>query len=114
MLYFSCSGGPGAVSIKSVLGHVTPNLFFCFQWDLSHVVHSGVSGASNVHTLIFILGWEWYNLHKKCTGTHYAKLMFWHPVVSIGHLVHSRASGPRKVDALFFIVRWPDPFFHKK
>jgi hypothetical protein len=27
--YFSCFGGPGAVSIKSILGHVTPNLYFC-------------------------------------------------------------------------------------
>jgi hypothetical protein len=29
--YFSCSGGPGAVSIKSVLRHVTPNLCFCIR-----------------------------------------------------------------------------------
>jgi hypothetical protein len=25
MYYFSCSGGPGVVSIKSASGHVTPN-----------------------------------------------------------------------------------------
>jgi hypothetical protein len=32
--YFSCLGGPGAVSIKSELGHVTPHLYFCIWWDL--------------------------------------------------------------------------------
>jgi hypothetical protein len=32
--YFSCLGGLGAVSIKSVSGHVTPNLCFRIRWDL--------------------------------------------------------------------------------
>jgi hypothetical protein len=32
--YFSCSGGHGAVSINSALGHVTPNLCFYIRWDL--------------------------------------------------------------------------------
>jgi hypothetical protein len=32
--YFSCSGGLGAVSIKSVSGHIIPNLCFYFWWDL--------------------------------------------------------------------------------
>jgi hypothetical protein len=32
--YFSCSGGSEAVSLKGVLGHVTPNLCFCIWWDL--------------------------------------------------------------------------------
>jgi hypothetical protein len=27
--YFPCSGGPGADAIKSVSGHVTPNLCSC-------------------------------------------------------------------------------------
>jgi hypothetical protein len=31
--YLSCSGGPGAVSIKSVPGHVTPNSCFCIRCD---------------------------------------------------------------------------------
>jgi hypothetical protein len=32
--YFLCSGRPGAVFLKSVPGHVTPNLCFCIRWDL--------------------------------------------------------------------------------
>jgi hypothetical protein len=31
---FLCSGGLGAVFLKSVSGHVTPNLCFCIWWDL--------------------------------------------------------------------------------
>jgi hypothetical protein len=31
---FSCSGGTGADSTKSVSGHVTPTLCFRIQWDL--------------------------------------------------------------------------------
>jgi hypothetical protein len=33
MHYFSLSGGPSAVSIESVLGHIMPNLCFCILWD---------------------------------------------------------------------------------
>jgi hypothetical protein len=32
--YFSCSGGPDAVSIKSGLGHNASSLCFCVWWDL--------------------------------------------------------------------------------
>jgi hypothetical protein len=45
MDYFSFSGGPDAVSIKSVSGHITLNLCFCIWWDLWIMlyitVHSG-------------------------------------------------------------------------
>jgi hypothetical protein len=34
MHYFSCSGGPEVVSIKSAQGHVTQNFSFCIPWDL--------------------------------------------------------------------------------
>jgi hypothetical protein len=32
--YFSCSGGPDVVSIKSTMGDVTPNFCFGIRWDL--------------------------------------------------------------------------------
>jgi hypothetical protein len=34
MHYFSCSGEPGAVSIKSAPGHIMSILYFCLRWDL--------------------------------------------------------------------------------
>jgi hypothetical protein len=34
MHYFSWLGTPDVVSIKSVLTHVTPNLYFCIRWDM--------------------------------------------------------------------------------
>jgi hypothetical protein len=33
--FFSFSGGPSVVSIKSTAGHVTTNLCYRIQWDLS-------------------------------------------------------------------------------
>jgi hypothetical protein len=33
MHYFSFSGGPGAVSIKSMSGHITSKLCFCIWWE---------------------------------------------------------------------------------
>jgi hypothetical protein len=42
-----------------------------------------VRGA-NVNTLMFKLGWDRYECDKKCAGTHYAEIVFLHPVGS-GH-----------------------------
>jgi hypothetical protein len=39
----------------------------------------------------------------KSVRTRYAKLVFLHPVGSVGHVVHSRASGAPNVDTLFFM-----------
>jgi hypothetical protein len=58
--YFSCSGGPNAVSIKSALGHITLNLCFAFGGSVGHIMHFGPSGVRNVNTLFFMLGWAWY------------------------------------------------------
>jgi hypothetical protein len=56
-----------------------------------HIVHSIASGARNVDTLFFILGWDWYRFHKIRGGTHYADLVFLHLVGSAGRVVHSDA-----------------------
>jgi hypothetical protein len=32
--YFSYSAGTGTESTKIALGHVTPNMYLCIQWDL--------------------------------------------------------------------------------
>jgi hypothetical protein len=55
-------------------------------------VHSGASGVCNIDTL-FMLGWDWYGFNEKRFRTHYAKLVFLHPVGSVGHVVHSNAFG---------------------
>jgi hypothetical protein len=45
-IFFSCSGGPVAVSIKRAAGHVTPNLYFLHPvGSAGHIVHSGASRA---------------------------------------------------------------------
>jgi hypothetical protein len=49
--------------------------------------------TQNVDALFFMIGWTWGGFHKKCTGTRYAKLMFLHPVVSVGYVGHSSAFG---------------------
>jgi hypothetical protein len=84
-------GQSGVVSMKSVLGHVTPNLCFCVS-DGICVSRYGVSGVQNVITLFFILRWDRYGFGKKCTGT-YIEFVFLHPVGSAGHVGQSGASG---------------------
>jgi hypothetical protein len=39
-----------------------------------------------------MLGWDHCGLHKKVTGTRYAKLVFLHLVGYAGHIVDSGAS----------------------
>jgi hypothetical protein len=66
-----------------------------------HIMYSGASGARNVDTLFFMLGWNRYRFDKKRLRTLYAKLLFSHPVGSMGNVVHSGASGVQNIDALF-------------
>jgi hypothetical protein len=67
-----------------------------------HVVHFGASGARNVNTLYFMLGWDWYRFHKKCVRTRYAELEFLHLVGPADHVVHSSASGGAKCQHTIF------------
>jgi hypothetical protein len=68
---------------------------------VGYIVHSGASEARNVDTQFFMLGWDRYGFHKTCNGTHYADLLFLHPVGSAGHVVHFGASGERIIDTIF-------------
>jgi hypothetical protein len=45
--------------------------------------------------------WDCYGYEKKRTGTHYAELVFLHPVGSAIHMVHFVVFGARNVDPLF-------------
>jgi hypothetical protein len=113
--YFSCSGGSGTDSRRSVPGHVTPNLFFLHPvGSVGHVVHFGASGAQNVNTLFFMLWWAQCGIHKKHTGKCFVELVFLHPMGYVGHIVHSGVSGTRKVGALFFMLGWDRYRFYKK
>jgi hypothetical protein len=66
--YFSCSGGPGAVSIKSVPGHYAELMFLHPVGSAGHVVLFGASRARNVIALFFILEKNRYGFNKKCVG----------------------------------------------
>jgi hypothetical protein len=67
-----------------------------------------------VDTLFFMLGYDWYKLHKNCDGTHYVNFLFLHLVGSACHVVRSGASGARNVDTLFFMLEWDQYGFNKK
>jgi hypothetical protein len=73
---------------------------------MGHVVHYDASDVRNINTLFFILLWYGYRFQKKCTRTHYAELLYLHPVGSVAQVVHCGASEARNVDALFFLLGW--------
>jgi hypothetical protein len=79
--YFSCSGGPSAVFIKSTPGHNALNLCFSIRRDLwvtqCVLVHLGCETSAYYFV---IHSWKWYRFHIKRIGTHYDELVFLHPV----------------------------------
>jgi hypothetical protein len=81
MHYFSCSGGPGAFSIKNnARTHYAKLVFLYLVRSAGHLEHSGVFRARIVDALFFMPGWDRYRFDKQCAGTQYAELVFLHPV----------------------------------
>jgi hypothetical protein len=66
--------------------------------------------TQNIEALFIMLGWDWCGFHKKHVGARYVKLVFLHPVGSVGHVAHSGASGMQNIDVLFFMLRWDKLF----
>jgi hypothetical protein len=52
-----------------------------------------------------MLWWDRYRFDNMRTGTHYAELIFLHPVGSVGHIVQSGASKAQNIDTVFFKLR---------
>jgi hypothetical protein len=53
-----------------------------------------------------MLGWAQCGSHKKRAVTHYAELVFLHPLSSTGHVIRSGANEMGNVNALFFMIGW--------
>jgi hypothetical protein len=98
---FSCSGGPGAVSIKSALRHVTSNLCFCESRSVFRHVWGVNPQCTIFHARVARCG-----LRKKHAETRYAELVFLHPVGSAGHVVHSVHTGHEMLMHYFSCWGW--------
>jgi hypothetical protein len=61
-----------------------------------------------------MLWWARCGFDKKRVRTHYAELLFLHPMGSTGPILHLGAFGVKNVDALIFMLRWDRYEFDKK
>jgi hypothetical protein len=70
-----------------------PNLrFLHLEGSAGNVVLSSALSTRNVDAIFFMLQSDWYGFDKKRFRTHYAELVFLHPLGSVGHVVHASAS----------------------
>jgi hypothetical protein len=91
--YFSCSGGPGAVFIKSVSGHITlDTCFLSIGICGSRSAFQCIRGTKRRCTIFYAQVGPVTIPQKACRDT-LCQTCLLYPVESAGHIVHSGASG---------------------
>jgi hypothetical protein len=91
------------VSVKSGSGHVAPNLCFCMEWNLRVTLSISVHPVCEMSTHHFSCLSSRYDFNKKRAETHFAELVFLHPVGSTGFIVYSGTSG-REMSTHYFLI----------
>jgi hypothetical protein len=94
MHYFSCSGGPGVVSLKSIRDRLRRTGVFasggiCWSCSAFWCIRAMKHRCTVFHDRV-----GQHSFHKKRVGTCYSELLFLHLVEFVCHVVHSDTSGP--------------------